>query len=409
MTTTTEPAPATRAFTLSDDDLDRFAARTADYDREGRFFHEDLEDLRTAGYLTLTVPQALGGKGRSLLDVVREQRRLAYRSPSTALAVNMHLYWTGIAADRHRAGDHELDWILEEAVAGRIFAAGHGERDNDLVIDDSTTRALPEVDGGYRFTGHKIFGSLSPVWDWFGLHGRDDSDPDNPMLVHAFVAREADGIEIKETWNTVGLRATRSEDTLLDDVRAEPQHVARVFPVGVPSVTDPFIASLYAWSLLGISSVYHGVAQRAVDLAVEHARTRTSRRLGGDALASDGFVQTQIARLSLLLQQVQAHIESTAAEWDAGVPHGELWPALIVGAKVTTAEHASQIVHAASVIVGGGSLFKGHELERIQRDVLGAAHHPAQAPLAHWLLASTALGASAAGRLPSGAQVRVRP
>ena len=33
------------------------------------------------------------------------QRRLAYVAPATAVAINMHLYWTGMAADLYRAGD----------------------------------------------------------------------------------------------------------------------------------------------------------------------------------------------------------------------------------------------------------------------------------------------------------------
>ena len=32
------------------------------------------------------------------------------------------------------------------------------------------------VAGGYGFTGHKHFGSLTPVWTRLGLHGMDTSD-----------------------------------------------------------------------------------------------------------------------------------------------------------------------------------------------------------------------------------------
>jgi len=92
------------------------------------------ESFSTAGCLRAAIPDAFGGGGLDLAEIGREQARLAYRAPATALAVNMHLYWTGIAADLHRAGDHSLDWLLEEAADGEVFAAGHGERGNDRPV-----------------------------------------------------------------------------------------------------------------------------------------------------------------------------------------------------------------------------------------------------------------------------------
>lgn len=112
---------------LTDEMLQRFHQRAPEYDRENRFFDEDFEELRRSGYLNLFVPREFGGVGAGLIDVTRLQRRLAYYAPATAIAVNMHLYWTGIAADLRRFGDHTLDWVLEESINGEVFAAGrHG-------------------------------------------------------------------------------------------------------------------------------------------------------------------------------------------------------------------------------------------------------------------------------------------
>src|SRR5579883_3668916 len=124
---------ATRSV-LTDELIDRCGERAATYDRENRFFSEDFEELRQAGYLLAAVPEEFGGQGLSLAEVCREQRRLAYRAPATALATNMHIYWTGVAADLYRAGDTSLVWLLREAAAGEIFAAGHGESGNDLPL-----------------------------------------------------------------------------------------------------------------------------------------------------------------------------------------------------------------------------------------------------------------------------------
>ena len=120
-----------------------------------------------------------------------------------------------------------LEWLLPEAARGQVFAAGHAERGNDLPVLLSTTKA-ERVDGGYRFTGHKSFGSLTPVWTYLGIHGMDTSDPapESRACVHA---PRHGRLHIQETWDTLGMRATRSDDTVLDGAFV-PDDVARVVP-----------------------------------------------------------------------------------------------------------------------------------------------------------------------------------
>jgi alkylation response protein AidB-like acyl-CoA dehydrogenase len=55
-------AVATAQHVLSDDILTRCAERAPVYDRENRFFTEDFEELRDAGYLLMNVPEELGGR-----------------------------------------------------------------------------------------------------------------------------------------------------------------------------------------------------------------------------------------------------------------------------------------------------------------------------------------------------------
>jgi alkylation response protein AidB-like acyl-CoA dehydrogenase len=135
------PSAASRESVLTPAMLQRFQERAPRYDRENRFFDEDFEELREAGYLTIAVPRELGGRGYTLADVAREQRKLGYFAPATALAVNMHLYWTGLIADLWRAGDRSLEWLLVEAAKGAVFAAGHAESGNDIPVLLSTTKA----------------------------------------------------------------------------------------------------------------------------------------------------------------------------------------------------------------------------------------------------------------------------
>jgi alkylation response protein AidB-like acyl-CoA dehydrogenase len=378
------------AAVLSEALLEHVALRSQDYDRENKFFTQDFEELRSAGYLKLAIPKELGGLGYTLAQVALEQRRLAYRAPATALAINMHLYWTGVAADLYRTGDKSLQWLLEEAAAGEIFAAGHGESGNDLPVMYSSAKA-ERVPGGYRFYGHKMFGSLSPVWTRFGLHGMDISDPQNPKVVHAFMPRDTSGYRISETWDVLGMRATKSDDTILEGAFVPDKYIVRVLPPDWAGA-DLFVLNIFAWALLNFGNVYAGCAQRAFDLAVQSATKKTSLALGGQTMAHNPMVVHIVADMAMLLENLLPQLERVADDWSNGVNHGGLWASKIVAAKYQAVESTKRILNLALDVMGGGSVFKGSEFERLYRDVAMAGIHPANNPLSHEIVGKTHLG-----------------
>jgi alkylation response protein AidB-like acyl-CoA dehydrogenase len=375
---------------LTDEILDACAARAADYDRDNRFCAEDFEQLRDSGYLTLAVPTELGGLGYDLAGVCREQRRLAYRSPATALCVNMHIYWTGLAADLWRNGDRSLQWLLEEAISGEVFAAGHGEAGNDLPVLAAVATAEP-TNGGYSYTGHKIFGSLSPVWTRLGIHGVDTTDPTNPKIVHSFMPRTTSGYRIVETWDTLGMRATRSDDTILEGAFVPDRYVARVVPAGFAGA-DAFVLGVFGWAEPTFASIYCGLAERAMDLAVAALGKKTSVALGGRAMKYHPMMQWSVAEMAIELDAMTAHVERIATDWSSGVNHGGLWPSKLVACKYRAVEGAKRVVDLAMDTTGGAGMFKGQELERLYRDVRCGGFHPANGNLVHELVGKTALG-----------------
>jgi len=373
---------------LTDSMLARFAARAPEYDRENRFFTEDFEELRNSRYLLQAVPKELGGGGGSLAEVVRQQRRLGYHAAPTALAVNMHLYWTGIAADLWRAGDKSLQWLLEEAVRGAIFAAGHAEAGNDIPVLLSTTKA-ERVEGGYRFTGRKSFGSLSPVWTYLGLHGMDTSGP-TPKIIHAFMPRDARGFRIEENWDVMGMRATRSDDTILEGVFVPDKYVSRVVPAGAAGV-DHFVLAIFAWALLGFGNIYYGLARRALDMTLESVKNKRVLAMTRP-MSYHAEVQHRVAEMGLAIDPIEPHLESVAQDWSNGVSHGATWPAKILSAKYHAVENAWRVVDLAMELAGGYGIFRKSGMEQIFRDARLGRVHPGNSMFTHELVAKTLLG-----------------
>jgi alkylation response protein AidB-like acyl-CoA dehydrogenase len=368
--------------------LDRFRERAAVHDRENTFPDDDLADLKTAGYLAILVPRELGGGGLGLAEASALQQRLAGAAPATALAVNMHLVWTGVAKVLADRGVDALRFVQEGAAAGEVFAFGISEAGNDLVLFGSDTDAAPQPDGGYAFTGTKIFTSLAPVWTHLGLHGLDTTSADAPKLVYAFVPR-TDAVVTRDDWDTLGMRATQSRTTELHAAVAPADRVVRRIDPG-PN-PDPIVFGIFSVFELLLASVYTGIARRALDIAVETAGRRRSKK-SGKPYSQDADIRWRIADMALAYDALPPQLESLSRDVDDMVDHGPRWFSLLAGIKHRAVTMAKSVVDDAVLVAGGSSYFSRSELSRLYRDVLAGMFHPSDPESAHSTVATAWLG-----------------
>ncbi|WP_285243034.1 acyl-CoA dehydrogenase family protein [Pseudarthrobacter sp. fls2-241-R2A-127] len=376
---------------LPDELLERIRGRAAAYDRDNAFFHEDLQELAAAGYLKLFVPASDGGAGLGLQAAAQCQRRLATAAPATALAVNMHLVWTGVAHVLAARGDDSLAFVLKEAAQGEVFAFGNSEAGNDSVLFDSRTTATPAPDGGYTFAGTKIFTSLSPAWTRLGIFGKDPAARDGAgELVHGFITRETPGYKILDDWDTLGMRASQSATTVLDGAAVPADRIFRKLPVG-PNA-DPLIFAIFACFETLLAAVYTGLGERALAVGVETAKRRTSFKNGGRSYAQDPDIRWKVAEAAMAMDNLYPQLEAVTADVDALADHRSQWFPKLVGLKVNATETARRVVDLAIRVSGGSSYFRVSELERLYRDVLAGMFHPSDDESAHNTVANAWLG-----------------
>ncbi|PYD02130.1 acyl-CoA dehydrogenase [Microbacterium esteraromaticum] len=373
---------------LPDDLLERIRERAAVHDRENTFPQQDLDELREAGYLSILVPRERGGAGLGLVEAAALQQRLACAAPATALAINMHLVWTGVAKVFSDRGVPGLEFVQDGAVAGDVFAFGISEGGNDLVLFGSDTDAVPQSDGGYAFTGTKIFTSLAPVWTKLGLHGLDTTSPDAPKLVFAFIDR-TDAVVTSDDWDTLGMRGTQSRTTRLNGAVAAPEHVVRRIDPG-PN-PDPIVFGIFSVFEILLASVYTGIARRGLDLAVGAAKARRSKKTG-TTYSQDPDIRWRIAEMALAYDALPPQIAALARDVDDNADHGARWFTLLSGLKHRAVVMAKQVVDEAMLVAGGSSYFSSNELSRLYRDVLAGMFHPSDPESAHSTAASAWLG-----------------
>ncbi|MDR6171690.1 acyl-CoA dehydrogenase family protein [Curtobacterium sp. SORGH_AS_0776] len=378
---------ANPAAVLGDELLERIAARAPGYDAANAFCTEDLDELRAAGYLRLGVPVERGGAGLGLAATTAVQRRLAEAAPATALGLGMHQVWVQAARAVTARGGSFLQAVTDHAADDHLLAFGVSEPGNDAVLFDSLTTAEPDGDGGYRFTGTKVFTSLAPAWDVLSVFGKDGSGPE-PQLVHGFVLRSDGDVEHLDDWDTLGMRATQSRTTKLHGVHVPADRIVRTLPVGPNQ--DPLVFGVFAAFELLVASVYVGIAARAVALAVSAVRSRTA--LDGTPRSADPDVRRAIADLRGTVDAIELQVTSLARSVDELDDLGPRWFPLLVGTKARAVDAAQHVVDEAMRVVGGGAYRAGGELARLARDVRAGQYHPSSRDSAARTIAASVLG-----------------
>jgi len=382
---------------------DTFATRAAEHDRESTFPFENYADMRAAGYLGLTIPEELGGRGADLGEMLLAQERLAMGCGSTALAVTMHVSPLGQVGALWRLNqDERLGQFLREAATGEVvYASMTAERGHSILMTSNTV-ATP-VEGGYRVTGDKIFGTESAICTHFSSMARVD-DPDGGSRVIIFrLARPVDGMEVKDTWDTMGMRGTLSNDWSMRDVFVPEDAVFHSYPVD--HFDSVLLRMTWSWAMPAFGAVYLGIAGGAMAYARDQVQARGRE--------DDPAVQTAFAEMEILLETARAVLWRHTDE----VASGDLFEQFTVQegmARTMLTKHvpcnnAIRIVDLALEVVGGAGFFRRSPLERMYRDVRAGVIMPYNNPEARSLFGRNALGIEIAPEVPaeeSGHRVR---
>jgi alkylation response protein AidB-like acyl-CoA dehydrogenase len=366
---------------------DRFAERAAAHDRDGSFPFDNYEDLRKSGYLTLTVPEELGGGGASLLDLIIAQERLAMGCGSTALSVNMHVspigQWSSVWRETR---DEELEYLLRGVVAGDvIWASLTSEQGIPNMLMDSTTIAQ-KIDGGYRVNGRKIFCTNTDIATNFSFTARYEDQESGPRLLLFRVAKDTPGFEFVRTWDTLGMRATQSNDLKIEDAFVPETALVHWLPV---DHYDPrILRTVFAWAMPTFGAVYLGIAGGAMAWAKQTILERGRQ--------DDPLVQASFAEMEVLLETARAVLWRHAAEVTSGqlfkqvsVQEGQARAAL---AKIVPCNNAVAIMSHVVDVAGGLAFMRRFPLERMLRDVQAGPIMPYNTHQATKLLGATSLG-----------------
>ncbi|HKE99719.1 MAG TPA: acyl-CoA dehydrogenase family protein [Actinomycetes bacterium] len=340
----------------------RLAERASGYDDADRFAAEDLDDLLTSGYTSITVPRDLGGGGASALDLVAAQARLAQGSPATAFTINMHLHGVGLLAEMLR---DQVEPFLKQVVGDRaVLGGGFSEPQSGGNWWYQATTA-ERVAGGWRLRGVKTFFTGYPGLSHLFLTAAVETAAGREPIAFLFprpdraVGEQPGGVRVLGDWKAMGMRATGSNAVALDDLVLGDEHVVdRGF-----GLAAGFLAGSH-WTWLSFASVFLGAAEAAYEHLVSTLPGRRNEALG-QGLAQLPGVQQAVGRMRMLLDATRAALLAAARRpvRDPADHYGRM-----AATKLFVCETALEVCTLALRTAGGSGYLRRSPIERLLRD-----------------------------------------
>ena len=325
-------------------------------DANNEFVAGNYALLREHGFFKMIIPAELGGGGADYAEVAAVIREFGRHCGSTALAFAMHTHPVAANVFKHLRGDEKATATLQKIADNDLIIAGTGA--NDWLASGGTVKA---VEGGYEVSGRKHFVSGGPGAQVFVTSAYFENRSGAEVL-HFAVPFSSEGITRHSNWNTLGMRATGSNDVTLDKVFVPEAAIVARRPAGVWHAMWNVILPT---AMPLIMSAYVGLADAAADMARESAARHP------DELAPVlGELMNQHTSAELALEDMirinDNHGFTPSVETASD----------ILTRKTLATTAAQKTVELAAEIVGGAGFFKGHPMERIQRDVRASHFHP---------------------------------
>ena len=373
---------------------ERIAPRAAAIDREARNPVESWRDLWEEGLLTIAVPAAHGGLGADMPTYIAVIRTIAQGCASTAMTLHMHStvmrFIEALASDAQ-----QRRWYAEVVKHGRLFGSWGSEPAVSLSRTFLMETIVRADDGALVVNGVKHFCTMalgaSHYLVWCAVDGEGDM---GKALLQVIVPADAPGITTDGKWDTLGMRGTYSPSVTLTDVRV-PADAGLGRPGGALQVG---VVESFA---LGYAAVYVGIAESALDFAVDYARKRIVKP-DNVPVAMDPTVQRHIGRLRVKLDAARLVLEQSAEGWaSADVVERGL---LANRAKVLATEAALDVTENVIQVVGGRGAYRDHPAERALRDVRTSTLMPPTVDRMLETIGKGALGIAEGMFRPGGAE-----
>ncbi|MHA1529823.1 MAG: 3-sulfinopropanoyl-CoA desulfinase [Alphaproteobacteria bacterium] len=336
-----------------------FRGRAAEIDRTEQYPWNNVTALKEAGFLGMTIPEALGGQGLSFLDATLVVEEIAKCCGVTA-RITVEANMGGVAAIMAYGSEDQRALAASLVLGGDKPAICISEPGAGSAATEMTTVAR-RVRGGYVLNGTKHWITGGGVSRLHLIFARIiDGDEDRGIGAFLAVRGETEGLRVGKREPAMGLRGIPETEIVLDDLFVADSMA--LIPGGDPARGFARLMTAYNSQRVGAAAVALGIAEGAYDLALDFVGEREQF---GRPIAEFQGLQWMLADMSIALAAAQALVWKAAASAPAG---GFPDMRQAAQAKILAADTAVKVTNDALQLHGAAGYSRNWPLERMVRD-----------------------------------------
>jgi isovaleryl-CoA dehydrogenase len=316
------------------------------------------------GYLGITIPAAYGGAGLDLVSTGLVAQAFSRWNHAIGLSWIAHdnlccnnLYRHGNEAQRRRY----LPGLCSGKLLGALALTEPGAGSDAL----GSMRMTARRDGDhYVLNGTKIFITNGPVADVMVTYAKTAPELGTHGISAFIVEKDFPGFAVAQKLSKMGFRGSQTGELVFDNCRVPVDN-----RLGAENGGLGVVMTGLDLERATIAPICLGVAERALQLSIEHARTR---KQFGRAIAEFEMIQAKIADMYVgvetmrcFLYRVLAATDSLGAESGG---RGEIH-ALSAASVMYAAETMAKVVADALQIHGGSGYIWESEVNRLYRAI----------------------------------------
>ena len=324
---------------------------------------EDLfAELGSLGFLGVTVPEKYGGVGLGLLESGLILQAFSRWNHAVGLSWVAHdnLCLNNI----YRNGSEEIrEQYLPNLCSGKwtgclgLTEPGAGSD----ALGSMRTRA--ELDGDhYVINGSKLYITNGPVADVCLLYAKTQQDAGSKGITAFVVETETPGFKVAQKLTKMGFRGSQTAELVFEDMVVPRKNI-----VGIEHQGHQVVMSGLDYERAAIAPINVGVAERALELAVDYAKTRTQF---DQPISQFQMIQSRIADMYVWVETMKTFcwqvLEEAQNVDETQAGRGQIH-ARTAASVMYCADMCNKVLDSALQIHGGSGYIWESEINRLFR------------------------------------------
>jgi hypothetical protein len=317
-----------------------------------------IRKLGELGFLGMTIPEEYGGLGLDTLTYLLIIEEIAAADAAVSISLSVHTSMPSFVINAHGTHGQKERWLRPMASGEMLGGFGLSESHSGSDAASLATQAVRD-DDTWVLNGTKAWVTNGDTADLLLVLARTDTRDDRRGAkgISAFVVPTAiEGVAAMKPEDKMGLRASRTTQVALHDVRVPADHL-----IGEEGRGFVYALEGLDHGRMGVAAQAIGIARAALDLSVAYSKERHQFET---AISQFQAIQFKLADMVTKVEAARALLNAAVDARNRGKPI----TARASMAKLFASEAAMAVTTDAVQIFGGYGYMRDYPVERLFRD-----------------------------------------